>query len=248
VLLVSRVIVEFDSGVGLGNIMFMNAFGYIISRLKECDFYPREINFFKNTYRQEKILNYKNPLYTRSFGNHFCDMNKILNHKGDIIINSFLQKQIYYTKYRQLLRSYYNECVVEQDIDTPTLYIRNGDYKDIGKYLGREYYVNMLDKLCYGTVNIVTNHIDQDVLYLKDRYNSTVISGNIYEDFLYLCRSKELILSQSTFAWWPAFLNDKQKTVFPLLKRDMQKGFWYIDPGKDDIDLFINNEQNFFYL
>ena len=59
------------------------------------------------------------------------------------------------------------------------------------------------------------------------------------DDMKTLLYSENLAISQSSFAWWPAFLGTHKKIIFPYsLTLDTQS--WPLAPKHDDIDLYFD--------
>jgi hypothetical protein len=232
-------------GTGIGNKMFINALAYIIHLKTGRELITTPIEFFKNTQLCTTIGDIVNPLYTRQYGDHFINIDNICNHDGDIIINSFAQRQEYYTNYRDKLREFFIEATAGIRHNNTALYIRNGDYKDIGVYLGIENYRKILNNVNKDDLTIVVEHIDNDVIALQQEYKAKIQSSTILEDFLFIANAKKIIMSQSTFAWWASFLGDPEEIYIPLSRRNKSLGWWYTDPQKDDVDLFIKNNKSY---
>jgi hypothetical protein len=225
-------------GIGLGNKMFINAFCYIISLQKSEEFTTIPIEYFQNTLINTQYRQLKNPLYTSSFGYQYVDMEKVLNHSGDIVVDSYVQRYQYYDNYRDDLKRFYVESQIPStgSIDT-TLHIRNGDYKTLDWYLGLDSYYKILSEINFNSLDIVANHIDDDVMKLSDKYNANVYNSSTIEDFIFLSNSKNIILSQSTYAWWAAFLGSPENVYIPVSRKHISKGIWLDKPSIDDIDL-----------
>lgn len=236
----SKVIAHGIPGAGLGNKMFINALAYIISLETGRELVTTPIEFFKNTLVSTNVGQINNPLYTRQYGDHYLNLDNLYKHDGDIIINSFAQKQEYYTRYRNELKNFFWE-VGETSLqhDQTVLYIRNGDYKDLNIYIGNENYYKMLDSIEFTNLTIVVEHVDDDVKDIADKYNANIFSTNLFEDFLYIKNAKNIIMSQSTFAWWAAFLGDPERVYIPLSVKGQSKGWWYNDPSINDVDLSL---------
>lgn len=244
----SKVIAHNIPGSGLGNKMFINALAYIISIETGRELVTTPIDFFQNTLANINVGQIYNPLFTRQYGDQYIDFNNLYKHEGDIIINSFAQKQEYYTRYRNELKNFFYE-VNERSLqhDQTVLYIRNGDYKDLNIYIGNENYCKMLDSIEFTDLTIVVEHVDDDVKDIANKYNAKIFSKNIYEDFLYIKNAKNIIMSQSTFAWWAAFLGTPEKVYIPLSVKSQSKGWWYNCPGVDDVDLSLKYD-NYEYI
>jgi hypothetical protein len=246
----SRVIAYDIPGAGLGNRMFINALAYIISIETGRELITTPISFFNNTLHNCKISNLDNPLYTRQYGDQYINKDELYSHKGDIIVNSFGQRQEYYSSYRDKLKQFFCEADIGGiPHDDTVLYIRNGDYKDIGVYLGLSNYYKILDSVDFSRLTIVVEHIDEDVKSIAQKYNANIFSKSIFDDFLYIKNASNIIMSQSTFSWWAAFLSEAKNIYLPLSIRGKSKGWWYIDPDKDEVDLSLKyNNYNYIIL
>jgi len=246
----SRVIACDIPGSGLGNKMFINALAYIISIKTGRELVTLPIKFFGNTVRNHKVVDIHNPKYTRSYGDQYVNLDDICNHNGDIIVNSFAQRQEYYANYRTELKEFFSEAnTPEKSHSNTVLYVRNGDYRDIGVYLGLENYYKLLDtvNIDYAKLTIVTPHIDNDIESISRKYNADILSSSIFEDFLYIRNASNIIMSQSTFSWWAAFLSDAENVYVPLSVKGTSKGWWYTEPGVDDMDLSLKYD-NYKYI
>lgn len=246
----SKVVAYNIPGTGLGNRMFINALAYIISLKTGRELVTSPIEYFNNTKININVDTLIDPIYTRQYGDQYVNLNEIFNHKGDVVVNSFAQRQEYYTDYRDELRSFFYEATNQgsQHNDT-VLYIRNGDYRDIGVYLGLENYYNILDSIDHSNLTIVAEHIDRDIESIMQKYNANIFSKSIFEDFLYIKNATNIIMSQSTFSWWAAFLGDAKKIYIPLSIKGVSRGWWYVSPGDDEVDLSLSyNNYNYITL
>ena len=244
----SKVIADVIPGAGLGNKMFINALAYIISLKTGKELFTTPIEFFSNTKKNISPDIINNPLFTRQYGDQNINLSEVLNHEGDIIINSFVQRQEYYSAYRTELRNFFYEASEGGERHNKTvLYIRNGDYKGIGVYLGLENYYKILDSIDFTNLTIVTEHVDRDVEQIAQKYNADIFSKNIFEDFLFIKNANNVIMSQSTFSWWAAFIGEPKKVYVPLSIKGVSKGWWYTNPNEDDIDLSLKYD-NYKYI
>ncbi len=244
----SKVIAYDIPGTGLGNKMFTNALAYIISIETGRELVTAPIKFFKNTLDNTLVNQVHNPLYTRQYGNQYVNLNELYNHSGDIIVNSFAQKQEYYTRYRAELKDFFHEITEQSEQhDQTVLYIRNGDYRDLNIYLGLENYLKILNSIEFTNLTIVVEHVDADVQVIANNYNANIFSKSVLEDFMFIKNAKNVIMSQSTFAWWATFLGDADNIYIPLSRRGQSKGCWFTQPSIDDVDLIIHGD-NYRYI
>jgi hypothetical protein len=245
------VIVQFDPYARTGNRMLQFAFGKILSLQKNVPFYSLPIPGFKNTYGYDNIPEYNETLETKSFGAHFVDYDILLQTNKDILINSYLQKYIYYYEHINLLQELFKVSNdIKVDKDELVIHIRGTDYKDGNIHIKDQIYLDIIDKISPFKASVVTDDINNSVIQkLNDKGVNIVTQNNVtnkgnglnsveMHDYLYMLNSKLLLISQSTFSWWSALLGFQEQVYVPYDKSD--NGMWKITPGKDDIDLIPN--------
>jgi hypothetical protein len=248
VLLVS-VLVQYDPWQRMGNRMFQYAFGLIISKAKNIDFYHDGLPNFDIEKNVGTVAS--DAIKTSSFGYNFVDVDFLLNTKKDIIIDSTLQNIKYYEKYRELLKNAFSiKNNKLNNIDTLVLHIRETDYLQTKNFLGTEAYMSILSKFNYKNYTVVTDNANCNTVQELLKQGCTVRSkGKVdkfchtadnqgMDDFFFLLNSSNIFLSQSSFSWWPAFLGEHENIYFPFSSN--KKLNWPLHPDKDDIDLFFN--------
>lgn len=242
------VIVQYDPAGRMGNRMFQYAFGYILSKLKNCEFFYGDLpnfNIKENLYTSRP----NKPITTRSFGDQYVDMESLINHDGDIIVNSFLQKSSLYVDYRDELRALFN---IKSDIINRgdlVVHIRETDYTLVKAFLGYDFYKSLITSSKFDRVTIVTDNSNcETVIRLVDdgymlNTEGVVDTFNVcsdsrgMQDFNTLMYSESIAISQSSFSWWAAFLGNHKNIIFPY-KTGLD--WWPVEPGKDDIDLYFD--------
>jgi hypothetical protein len=90
-----------------------------------------------------------------------------------------------------------------------------------------DYYKRAIDLMPPLPIVVVTDNIlkSQEAIKLNCEY----ISGSPIDDFSILCGAKYLIMANSTFSWWGAYLS-QAKTIAP---KDWFRGEWAAAPTKD---------------
>lgn len=245
-----RVVVNYVPGGRLGNRMFQYAFGYILSKIYSCELVCNEalpnFNIESTPYTS---LN-SNIIRTRDYGDQSFDINNIKRFDGDIVVDSFLQKSIYYLNYREELREVFG-VVKQQPIneDALVLHIRETDYTTLGVFLGYNYYKKLIDSYGFSHVKIVTDNPYSECVSQLVRDGCQLLTSSavtefmthgdesVMKDFKTLLYSDNIGISQSSFAWWAAFLGYHKKIIFPF-KNDIH--WWKITPNHDDVDLYFN--------
>lgn len=144
----------------------------------------------------------------------------------------------------QFLDSYNRKDILSDN--TFVLHIRKGDYlvgknKKIFANLDTQFYIDgftslpdSIDKLiiCTDDKNWVEYHLIEKLslfcnnIVLSSHYGCT----NWVDDFLLMRFSRNLIISNSTFSWWAAFLNDNNvyypRRWYINKSFDMKRGSW----------------------
>jgi len=241
----------------MGNRMFQYAFGKILSFKKQELLYCPPLYVFKNI--KEENINIPpgfNILYTRQFGDHFIDINILLNTKKSIVVNSFLQKIEYYKDSIDILRECFKiDNNIKVDENELVIHIRDGDYRMGNVHIRDQTYINILEKISPSKISIVTDNINTDFIKYMTKNGAKLITlsndTNVGEgfnqhemyDFLYMLNSNQLLISQSTYSWWAAFLGFQKKIYVPYDTKN--KGMWEINPGSNDVDLIPPNDEKF---
>lgn len=133
------------------------------------------------------------------------------------------QKLILRKEYREKFENKYGQLFIDNKIIA--IHCRLGDYLNWGSEelggknltLPKNYYINSLKK-----INKVENYkiiiVTDDVENIKDKFdfiqNKMIISEEEIVDFQILQNSNKLIVSNSSFSWWAAYLNNKSATVY----------------------------------
>jgi hypothetical protein len=126
---------------------------------------------------------------------------------------------------------------------TPTtrysaVHVRRGDYVSVEKYrrifgvCSAAYYSNAIERLPRSLpVHIVSDEPDWADAVLVKGANARTHTISVhrgrdhYEDLALLARAEHLVLSNSTFSWWAAFLSSAQGVICPEP--------WFTDPSRD---------------
>lgn len=139
--------------------------------------------------------------------------------------------------------------------NTCVIHVRMGDYLTIPDvFLPKEYYDKAMDKV--KELNpavkfvIVSDQKNEAKQFLQldtigsnqqDRYKAPHhFGGDISVDFSYLMNAKYLIIPNSSFGWWAAFLNEKTEIIVApeyWAKRSM--GFWSTGDIKTDGFIYV---------
>jgi hypothetical protein len=237
-----------------GNRLFQYALGLILAKDKNANFNAEPIPFFDNIKTQELNSNNLETFRTSSFGNNYYDYNFLLTLDKNIIIDSYVQKADILLKNRDFLK---DKFVINNTLQDPpeekelVIHIRETDYKTVNVYLGDIFYKQFIKlQNQFTKITIVTDNIYAPLIQELHEQGCNIFTKNFntnwqypyfteedLKDFQYMLHSKHLLISQSTFSWWAAFLGNQQTVYFSFLQKG---GMWPLNPSKDDIDLYFN--------
>ena len=150
-----------------------------------------------------------------------------------IELRHFFQNSKYFVPYREDIIRWLRLPNKVVPTGSLVVHIRLGDYDDLSR-LSYEYYANAIDSIDHDNLVICTDSPDEPFIKKFMHYNPTISRGSWYHDFCYIMGANKIVLSQSTFSWWAAFLSEANQIVFPLPK----SGWW---SDRTSIDLRINH-------
>jgi hypothetical protein len=102
-----------------------------------------------------------------------------------------------------------------------------------------KYYCDILSTISYDRVYVLGTGIDNLVIDTFKKYNPIYINNGEIEDFKFIKSCKKIIMSNSTFCWWAAWLSDATEIYYPRTKT----GYWSSE--RPDINLIIDDEPRY---
>ena len=177
--------------------------------------------------------------------------------KYHLLLTGYFQRYEYYKPHVQRIREW---CQMEDDIEADigprdvVLSIRRGrDY--IPRYgLPLSYYETAIASLEHDRVHICTNEPDDPFIrYFVKKYGAVVRPGSFQggrilpgylagalDNLVFIQKFRKIVISNSSFAWWAAFLSDAEEIVYPR----PANGMWSPnDPVSKNIDLEVDEER-----
>lgn len=237
---------------GLGNRLFQYCWARDIAEQKAYKLVCDPILGFPITYSSLDGEEKQNNVAITPEATQLFDMNKILNHNGQIIVSGYPQRYSYYIHNKEKIKNWLKieneENYEKPNIDDLVLNIRLGDYVSLGWDLDIDYYVKILKRETYNKAIIICdepNHPKLEVLkqmgcIIKD--NTSHGNLKFIADFVYVKHAKKCVISNSTFSWWATFLGDGL-VYFPLLKYP-----WNNNPSENDVDLRVYDENRYIFV
>ena len=226
------IICEFKDGQGLGNQLWNYATARSISDKLSMDFKVLGYQYYKghgflnidkgSSAEVEEYLVFYEALYydkeLKYLASGYDD--NVLKINGNTKLEGLFQSEKYFYGNINRIKSYFNTSTLVKNTkitsETCVLNIRGGEYKLHKKFLlPKEYWVNAVNlmKRMYKINNFII--VTDDKKYARTLFpNLEIISDDIHLCFSSLFHSKYIIVSNSTFAYFPIKLSSEKKIVF----------------------------------
>lgn len=119
--------------------------------------------------------------------------------------------------------------------------LRGTDVKELGcQKLSLEYYRDAIDVMRTINPNFKYVVVTDDTPFGKEYFpDFPVMTNSVRTDFTLLNRAKYLILADSSFAWWAAWLNEKNFVVAPHGWLNVNINKWIFSPGDIKVNRFV---------
>ena len=153
----------------------------------------------------------------------------------------YFQRYEYFAPHRDRVRQWFRPRPVQTPwrIDPADIVVnvrRGADFAMENWTLSLSYYENILDSLRdRGRVYLCGVGIDESVRQRLRKFDPIYYDATPIEHFTFIMRFSRIVLSNSTFAWWAAFLSDAVEVYAPRSVDGMAYGFtgW----EKEEVDL-----------
>lgn len=236
----------------LGNQLFEYAIGRIIAEELGYELLSDPLPGFPHT--GNKIYgNVVHPIHMLE--GQSLDMNFIYSNKDKLgfMINGWFQRYEYYEPFKDRIKLWFKTDltlppVKDNDVIIHIRRTQHGeDYKipyDINgctymmspDLLSFEWYDGILKTLDFNQLYICTDMPFDPFLYLFKKYKPIIKSNSTIEDFCLIKQFRRIVMSQSTFSWWAAFLSDATDIYMPRTTQ----GCWAEKSGSD---VYVNESR-----
>lgn len=131
--------------------------------------------------------------------------------KAHYVLDGFFQEAGWYYARKEKVLSFLKRPAVQPlPLDHVVACVRLGDYRSHRIAIHPSWYADLLKQLRPGKVTVVTDSPGDPYHRVFSSYNPEIKSSGILEDFDFIRRARALILSNSTFSWWAAFMGHAQ--------------------------------------
>ncbi|MCE9609403.1 MAG: hypothetical protein K8R23_04155, partial [Chthoniobacter sp.] len=206
----------------LGNNLFQYCLGRILAEELGFELQADSLPGFANTAQQVPGASHSEP--EQELLGQKIDFERILADQSPrkLLVHGWFQRFEYYRAYRDQIRHW---LTLDPSIQTPDLKpqdlvvnVRRGvDYFEIGWLLPFSFYEEAIERLlpANGNVWIVTDDPIDPFFWRFKRWHPKFFRGNPLEHLAFLKKAPKLIISQSSFSWWPTFLGNDREIVCP---------------------------------
>ena len=228
-------------GGRLGNNMFQYAYARIMAEMRECEFAtdPGQFhlqNKFPNAIEGAPFKILPGTVFTdetQSFDTFHKKLPLLTQPKYDVCLTGYFQKWEYYQAHESEIKQWFYLPPIDfmpGDKDV-IVHFRRDDYIEAKSDLNFEYYRFIFQSNRFGKVYF-TGDVDDKVKKEFSDIKYIQIKLDEIDTLRTIKKFKNIIMSNSTFVWWGAFLSNAKNVWCPL----PDSGYWSKEQTQD---LFI---------
>lgn len=210
----------------LGNQMFQYAFARALSEYHNAELHIKEP---PRNYMLGKIFGIQSTMHesiewNKSFVEHGgYDPNNLKKYFTSIIddnysISGYWQNEGYFKKYEALFRKIYYVEPIKLDDNDLIMHVRRGDYVTNEKYFccDLNWHKRAISQFNFTKLYILSDDPEwcEKNFY---RYDPIILRTNELNSLRYMAGAKNIIIPNSTFSWWGAWLSNTENVICPKL-------------------------------
>lgn len=211
---------------GLGNTLFQIAAGYALAKKHDYALY-----FLKPTNNPHQSCNYdcfygglvyKTPprAAVKIKETKTQQYDELCLPPGPVILEGYWQCPKYFNNYQaDITRKFYGSDKPKTTPNTIGIHVRRGDYlkySHIHPVMNMKYYKRALEALgVTGNFIIFSDDLDWCRSHFKFLESPTFFEGNEVECLFKMAGCEYLIIANSSFSWWGAYLSNAKKIIAP---------------------------------
>ena len=230
---------------GFGNHMFQYAVSRILSK---------KTKYFLNAIKPGKFIELNDPednstVYHDNvlvYDKWDVDYDQLAQHKGVLYMHGFFQSYQNIKNDKEYVKKMYsfekNKSLYDDNLIA--VHIRLGEYYRDNNNLPIEYYVDVIKDSKKVPVIYTDEPNHSFITEIKDIFDCKVVSNSEWDDFVDIGSYKNIIISQSSYSWWAAWLSDATTIYYPLTS----KRYWQHRKDGNDIDLIVDDETRYIYV
>jgi len=240
----------------LGNNLFQYAFGRILAEELNYKMFCKQIPDFPNAIPTTPGMVHMYP--EKEIPGHIVDVPSLTTERRldqKLVLSGFFQRYEYYKNHKEKIKEWFKleRKDIGQTENDIIMHIRLGDnvstFADNNPFImPPEYYEKALENTTFDKLYICTDSPDHDFVKKFSKYNPVITGQSAINDFKILGSFNKIIMSQSTFSWWAAWLSDATEIYTPVPQPGNNKliNEWSI--GRPDIATFVDDEPRYKYI
>ena len=205
----------------LGNQMFQYAFGYALSRYYDCELYLQKnkytkideyfnIDTKKDNYIWDKLIKEKEHYKENDEKKLEC------LEPGNYLIDGCYQDENCFKLYKQEIKSIFKLPKFDISKNDLVLHIRRGDYVNNPRffYCDFDWYIKAISTFNCNKLHIVSDDLEWCKIHFK-QYDPILVNLPPLNSMGYISSFSNIIISNSSFSWWGAYLSNANNIVCP---------------------------------
>lgn len=182
----------------------------------------------------------------QTLGDRDFDLESVLSDrtKRKIVLNGYFQRYDYFRPYKEVIRNDWLVMDYPQDVligeSDIVATVRLTDYFYWGSVLPFAYYEKALRMTSFGRLFICTDDVRDPFLRRFKKYGAIILPHHPLRNFKLLMSFPKIILSQSTYYWWAAFLSNAKEIYAPI----PSFGYW----SQPTINVRVADEPRYVYI
>jgi len=164
---------------------------------------------------------------------------KIFELEDNTLIHGNLQGEKYFEKHKEKIKEWLKVEKIGMSDWQCVINFRGGEYKYVPDfYLPQSYWNKAIEQMVLKGVTyfvVVTDDVEEAKKYFPNFH----ISHEMKTDYEVIASAKNLILSNSSFAWFPAWLGDAKTIIAPKFWGRHNRGYWFLEQNKTDKFTYI---------
>ena len=141
--------------------------------------------------------------------------------RGAVLLHGFFQRYGYYAEHRNRISGWFRrtEAAIPGEDDEVVVAVRRGDYIRLGWTLPFDYYRRALERLRFRRIRLISDDYNDPWLnQFSDCWPVVKTNGDAMHDFDVLRGAKQIVIANSTFAWWGAFLSTAERVIAAVFR------------------------------
>jgi hypothetical protein len=242
---------------GIGNQLFQIAATYALA-LRNKDICGFDFNNCHTPLQGNPSNKYKNNVFSKlneinnyKFSSYYIEPKfsyTELPHIKDLMLNGYFQSEKYFIDYKDNIKDLFIidkinsriflNSIRKDNIQITSIHVRRGDYVNLShmhSLCSLEYYKEAIRHISNSIFVIVSDDLEwaKKNIYGENIYYSPF--DNELDDFSLMTCCDNNIISNSTFSWWGAYLNNN------INKKIIAPKIWFGPSGPKDIEDVIPN-------